>query len=691
MRAPIKLGPEEARIHPKLRMIRNGNPVVNALRSEHAGCLRVIDRGTLDETPRLRSDEAAPIQPDEIKGRLKKRKLRRVASEIEVSLFVTLTDEAASWEGVREGVFSAAAGALRTTDRPLDRIQDLLSQPDVQFVEPGEPLKAPTPTISHSGDEPDPDALAFGEEEDHHFGRDVLIGVIDVQGFDFAHPDFLDSNRRTRFARIWDQGGKVRPSPYHRSPSGRGFRYGAEFWKEDLDAAIAAAKDLPVTAQEIEPQSQMVEAAHATHVASIAAGKRGICRKAVLAGVLLALTEEEQDRRQSLYDSTRLAHALEYLIRLSIDLGYEKIGMPYPLAVNISLGTNGHAHDGSSAISRWLDSALSMRGRAVTVSAGNAGQESPRHPGDIGFVMGRVHASGRIPAVGLTRDLGWQVVGNKIADLSENEMEIWHPAQDRISLRLRTPSGEWLPWVAPGQYIENHQLASGAYVSVYNEIYHHANGENYISVYLSPLLSEEGIVGVPAGTWTVRLRGDEIHDGRYHAWIERDDPRRLGPLGERVAWQFPSFFAEGTYVDQSTISSLACGRSVIAVANLDEPGGRINVTSSQGPTRDDRPKPDVAAPGTDILAARGFDPEARWVRMSGTSMSSPFVCGVAGLMLAINPELTAAQINGIMRRTSRPLPGHDYAWRGDAGFGRIDPEGCLREAKAVREKTEVKQ
>ena len=702
MADPKKLGPEQERVHPKLRMIRSGSPTVNALRSEHASCLRVVDPKTLQAVPCLRTGVAEPIQAPAIKGKFKKGRSRKPGPEVEVSLFVTLSDDAAGWSGVRDGVFSAATGLLRTTDRPLNDIRDLLRQPGVQFVEPGEPLKAPTPTVTSSDAAPAADRWAFGDEADHRFGRDIMVGVIDVQGFDFAHSDFSDGAGGTRFERIWDQGGGARETPHARSSPvpahRRGFDYGAEFQKADLDAALRAGATLPVSAQEIERQSQMTEAAHGTHVASILAGNHGICRNAMLAGVLLALTDEETDRRQSLYDSTRLAHAVEYLIKLSIDLGSARIGGPYPLAINISLGTNGHAHDGSSAVSRWLDSALSSRGRAVTVATGNAGQESPRHPGDIGFVMGRVHASGRIPAAGLTRDLQWQVVGNTIADLSENELEIWHPAQDRFSVRVRTPDGQWLPsdspdgserWVAPGEFFQNHQLDSGAFVSVYNEVYHHANGENYIALYLSPLLSDEGIVGVPAGPWVIRLRGDEVHDGTYHAWIERDDPRRLGRLGERAAWQFPSFFAEGTYVDESTISSLACGQNVIAVANMDEALGRINVTSSQGPTRDGRQKPDVAAPGTNVLAARGFDPEEQWVRMSGTSMASPYVCGVVGLMLAINPDLTAAQINGILRRTARPLPGTDYAWKSDAGFGEINPEGCLAEAKAIREKTEV--
>ena len=65
--------------------------------------------------------------------------------------------------------------------------------------------------------------------------------------------------------------------------------------------------------------------------------------------------------------------------------------------------------------------------------------------------------------------------------------------------------------------------------------------------------------------------------------------------------------------------------------------------------------------------------------MTGTSMASPYVAGVAGLMLSLNPSLTAAQIGGIIQRTSRPLPGAGYEWSNDAGFGVIDPSACLRE------------
>ncbi len=191
-------------------------------------------------------------------------------------------------------------------------------------------------------------------------------------------------------------------------------------------------------------------------------------------------------------------------------------------------------------------------------------------------------------------------------------------------------------------------------------------------------------MGIPAGRWVVRLHGSEVRDGRYHGWIERDDPRQLGRVGQREAWRFPSFFSEASNVDNSSVSSLACGRRVISVGNLDSSAERINITSSQGPTRDERYKPDIAAPGTNIVAAKGFaGAKDLWVSMSGTSMASPFVAGVAGLMLAINPKLTAAQIEGIVLRTARPLPGDSFKWANYAGFGRIDPEACLKEVTAM--------
>lgn len=672
---------------PKLRMFYNGSTEVNVVRSDASASVAIAESAAYEAVGDVRAAEAetAPLRADE-----RPEWNRDLAEDVIVSVFLDLTDEAPDFalpEGVEAQSFFKR-GNIAVAEIPLvhvDKLQQQSGITEVSHVSLGEPLAAPTPVIAAAEPQAPPEGRwRFAAESDPQGGTGVLIGLIDVHGFDFAHQDFLDEDGETRFERIWDQGGSVRDAPPLR-PGERS--YGAEFRREHLNAAIAKGKALGIPAYELEPQSQMVQQSHGTHVASIAAGARGVCPRATIAGVVISLPAEDLERRTSFYDSTRIAHAVDYLIDLANELGM-------PVSINISLGTNGHAHDSSSAISRWIDSALAEPGRAVTVAAGNAGQETPQSAEDFGHFMGRVHAYGAIASRGLDNVLDWVVFGDGISDLSENELEIWYSPQDRFAVELRPPGGAWIGPIAPGEYIENRLLPGerGGFISIYNELYHPTNGANYIAIYLSPVLDPKGVVGVTPGVWQVRLRGLEVRDGVYHGWIERDDPRRLSRLGPGEAWSFPSFLGETSFVDASTVSSLGCGHWIISVANFDEAGSRINVSSSQGPTRDGRFKPDIAAPGTAIVAARGFvDTDDRWVEMTGTSMAAPFVAGIAGLMLAINPNLTAAQILGIIQGAARPLPGVDYAWRNDAGFGVIDPRASIDEAARVGRKTDRTQ
>jgi subtilisin family serine protease len=331
---------------------------------------------------------------------------------------------------------------------------------------------------------------------------------------------------------------------------------------------------------------------------------------------------------------------------------------------------------------------MAVPGRCVVVAAGNAGQEAPSFAGDTSYVSGRIHTSGKLAARGLDRVLDWIVAGNGVVDASENEFELWYSAQDRFAVSLRPPGGDWIGPIEPQEYVENQQLRQGSFISIYNELYHPANGANYIGIYLSPDLDSTPIVGIPAGDWAVRLHAREVRNGEFHAWVERDDPRPVGiPVPPNV-FALPSFFAEATNVDDTSVSSLACATSVVAVGNLDVERERINVTSSQGPTRDGRFKPDVAAPGTGIVAARGFVPEDPWVAMTGTSMAAPYITGVVALMLGAEPRLTAAQIEGIFHRTSLPLPGGDFKWVNDAGFGRVDAGSAVLEAGQAAKRTD---
>ncbi|MFS0727577.1 S8 family peptidase [Paenibacillus sp. 1P07SE] len=84
---------------------------------------------------------------------------------------------------------------------------------------------------------------------------------------------------------------------------------------------------------------------------------------------------------------------------------------------------------------------------------------------------------------------------------------------------------------------------------------------------------------------------------------------------------------------------------------------------------------DVAAPGDGIASTY---PGNQYAALSGTSMASPHVAGLAGLIRTLNPLLTNEEVMDIMRSTAIDLgrPGKDDEF----GFGQIDAIHALQAA-----------
>lgn len=304
------------KLQPALRRVANGGTEVNALRAEHASAVAVsrsvAERVQLGRPGRADANAARPLRAT---GRS-----RRTADDpdVRVSAFVRLRADVTDEKQIRQSIPGVTArNANQVTADLSDQAAVALEEdPGVAFVELGQPLTAPQPVVSTERPRaPGVGLRRFGSSRVHGFGREVLVGVIDVGGFDFSHPDFLDEGGRTRFERIWDQGGEAREPPGERGTSE--FRYGSELRKEDLDRALEHARGGGLAATELEPQSQMGPESHATHVASILAGNRGVCRGARIAGVLISIPDDESERRLSFYDSTRIAHAVDYLTALA--------------------------------------------------------------------------------------------------------------------------------------------------------------------------------------------------------------------------------------------------------------------------------------------------------------------------------------------------------------------------------------
>lgn len=145
------------------------------------------------------------------------------------------------------------------------------------------------------------------------------------------------------------------------------------------------------------------------------------------------------------------------------------------------------------------------------------------------------------------------------------------------------------------------------------------------------------------------------------------------------------------------------GVEPLASSRLSENDKGLAPFSSRGPTADGRLKPEVVAPGTNILSARSRHPKAdvlwgayndKYVWSGGTSMSTPLVAGAAAVIreyLVKDRKLSnpsAAIVKAALMHTSEDLfPGQFGAIgvsRGqelatarpnmDEGFGRVDVE-----------------
>ena len=106
--------------------------------------------------------------------------------------------------------------------------------------------------------------------------------------------------------------------------------------------------------------------------------------------------------------------------------------------------------------------------------------------------------------------------------------------------------------------------------------------------------------------WQVHITPVDVRDGRFDAWIERDFRDRANNFADQ------SFFVGTDFDPVMTLGTPATTRRGISVANYDHVTVAPNGSSSRGPTRDGRDKPEVAAPGTNITSsnAMGGRPDA---------------------------------------------------------------------------------
>jgi serine protease AprX len=161
------------------------------------------------------------------------------------------------------------------------------------------------------------------------------------------------------------------------------------------------------------------------------------------------------------------------------------------------------------------------------------------------------------------------------------------------------------------------------------------------------------------------------------AWVSeltQEQEERVTTLAnEMVAHGIALMIAAGNSAAYGTIGTPGAAKDVITVGATED-SRQLAVYSSKGPTHEGQIKPNIAAIGSAVMSVEANSGNA-YVSMSGTSMATPMVAGMAVLLHQANPDLQPLMIRSILETTaeyrwlSHPVrPNNDYGW----GFVEMD-------------------
>ena len=500
-------------------------------------------------------------------------------------------------------------------------------------------------------------------------GFGVVMGIIDT-GIDFTHPDFKDSvTGLSRVIYLWDQNG----SDSANTPSTYG--YGREWTNADINAGLCTYN--------------LNLSAHGTDVSGIAAGNgkassnhkyRGVAPGANLIVVAYNFTNPV---------ASGIQDAVNYI--------YSKASaMNAPCVINLSLGDYLGSHDGLDLQAQMMDELLmapSKYGKSMVAASGNEGEQYIHlnytlSPSDTNFTWFKFSGSSydielwadTVNFQQAFMDIGADLIGPQNISYSfVGKTKFRNAAYSFDQIQCDTLFDIHKNIIAYDTLLV---LLQGATYDVYHHIVPAVNASQY--------------------NWRLQLTGS----GKFDLW-----DMSMVSGGLPIAPDFPPI-VNYKYPDtlQTICSSFQCLDDVVVVGNYDnkrtyldftgnvnepypsiEPGN-IDNSSSIGPTRDGRIKPDITAPGAitispiplgisaidQNLLPTFLESNPYYARSGGTSDASPVVAGVAALYLQQHPTATPSEVKKALLTcpirdnfTGQQLP--NSVW----GYGKVDAFATL--------------
>jgi minor extracellular serine protease Vpr len=471
-------------------------------------------------------------------------------------------------------------------------------------------------------------------------GTGVLVGVLD-SGIDYTHEDFRTA-LGTRLKGLLD------------------FSLGpAECSVAQLDAG---------TCPEIDGSGGH---GHGTHVTGIAAGN-GRTNSAYVGMApqadLLFVKGIRDAQSSGGFSDIDIINGVGWMIDKSFALGE-------PIAINLSLGGQLGAHDGTSIQEQFLDR-FAGPGRIIVAAAGNAGGDP-------------IHVSYSVEGTDYNSALETPWVFSQPVGLAD----LWAPPTTNmgVGIAVYDPANAGAPiFIGPiahaGQRLQG--TASGP-----------LSGNNTIlgDVTIDALTTADANNGARNVQIQVERNPNGI-DPRSVIWSIYTTGSGTFDMWALAGSIFPTFAGQPFYFrsgdSDKTIGIPATAKRILCVGSHvsktqwvdvdDTLRIQLNATldavsgfSSRGPSRDGRFLPNFTAAGEAIISAlsKDFPAERRnivqgggYQEQQGTSQASPHVTGIVALMLQRDPALTPENARAILEETADHVGGVP---NNTFGYGRI--------------------
>ncbi len=481
-------------------------------------------------------------------------------------------------------------------------------------------------------------------------GTGIVVGIID-SGTDFNHPDFKDINGHSRIKYLWDM---TKPTAVN-TPSV--FGYGQDWTNTDIDLGLCTHND-------------NINYGHGTNSTGIAAGNgfsvnkyQGVASNADI--IIVAL------------DFNRpgfvIADALQYMINKSLSLNK-------PLVVNASVGDYYGSHDGTDLESQIINNLIAnIPGRALVASCGNGGSTY--------FHMG-------YNIVNTDTNFTW--IKNNSSNISFSEYADTNQIKN-VTYNIGVTSPNYIDLGNTNFKSYNYALNTIKRDTIYNNLNRigivtsiaSINSFGVYELYISIKADSLGYL------WGISHAGNGRIDSWNFDYVNVSLPS-ITTYSKIVNYQMPDNV-------QTIVSGFQCSDEVIAVGNYinrnhytdvnnatqttTEVPGQLHHTSSFGPTRDNRIKPDITASGATILTCMPLSLLPIYVAnfpsvvaqggyhrtAGGTSASSPVVAGLAALYFQKNPTATNRDLKQAIINcaysdffTTASLPNNSW------GYGKLD-------------------